>query len=66
MHFVGGGHQKVRTLRATFKSGQTKFKSGEQNYVGTNYEVCHSNDDEIGDKAITRYGGNNQVDKQHE
>ncbi|KAL0806147.1 hypothetical protein Bca101_098639 [Brassica carinata] len=28
--------------------------------------LCHSNDDEIGDKAITRYDGNNQVDKQYE
>lgn len=37
---------------------------GKRSSLGMNYEVWH--EDEIGDKAITLYGGNNQVDKQPE
>lgn len=52
--------------RAGKPSSKRSSKAGKRNSVGMNYEVCHSNDDEIGDKAITRYGGDNQVNKQYE
>ena len=41
-------------------------RAGKRSSLGMNYEVWHSNDDEIGDKAITLYGGDNQFDKQPE
>ena len=55
----------VEVIKSSELSEQLS-RAGKRNSVGTDYEVCHSNDDEIRDKAITRYGGNNQVDKQHE
>nr|VDD23267.1 unnamed protein product [Brassica oleracea] len=38
-------------------------RAGKRSSLGMNYEVWHSNEDEIGDKAITLYGGDNQFDK---
>ena len=58
--------QLSRAGKRSSRAGKRSSRAGKQNSVGTNYEVCHSNDDEIGDKAITRYGGKNQVDKQYE
>ncbi|KAF8050695.1 hypothetical protein N665_1903s0005 [Sinapis alba] len=38
-------------------------RAGKRSSLGMNYEVWHSNDDVVGDKAITLYAGNNVVGK---
>lgn len=42
------------------------LRAGKRSSLGMNYEVWHTNHDEIKNKAISLYGGNNQVDKQSE